>query len=731
MKRTISLLLLVLVVLLTKAASATTWYVRADGGTRYSSNASSGQCDGQGDAAYSGKGVNQHCAFNDYRFLYDDQHTYGVKKWVIAGGDTVILDNTKQWRVGFDQNTSANDVWCFGSGGTFSCNNPTVPAGTALQHTRLLGRNYAACSAGNQPDPKKMTQLFGGYGVYDALNLAGAQYVDVQCLEITSHSACVVHGSPTYPKDCQRYSFPIDDFDSSGISTDVNTHDVLLQDLWVHGHTDRGIKGAIGGLITANRVDVAVNGMAGWDLDPGDGTQSPKGLIKMSYSTIEWSGCNQVYPNVLPVACYSQSTGGYGDGIGTPYTPMVGVFIDHSIFRYNTQDGEDFGHVSLAANLSVTDSASYGNNGGALKWAGFQNVNVENNLLVGNCLRMSEPIPGIPSTYNAHLADYCRSGDALSFDFNNNATGLLANNTIVSYAPTTFDIKCYDSASCANTTLTVNNNIVLAYDNSGTYNLGGQGGGPGGYCGTSCNGSALPLGKINRANNLYYGFRGSCIANKPLFAPGTVTGEACLDPQFVNEPKFTRESSLDDFDFALSSTSPAKGASIAIPGLTKDYLGAVRLMPTSLGALEYGSQVNLNDVTSGIAATAPVSTPPSTPTPPTAPSTPPPTTPAPAKPPYPTMTVLSVSGNAGTAILTVAVAPTGTTSGQIKGMVILYNSAKMILVKSVLNASGAASWQIPSALNGQSVYAAYLGSSTYAQSASGTISISDAVASLK
>ncbi len=50
----------------------TTWYVRPDGGTRYSSNVTAGQCDGMADAPYSGSGVNQHCAFNDVRMLYTD-----------------------------------------------------------------------------------------------------------------------------------------------------------------------------------------------------------------------------------------------------------------------------------------------------------------------------------------------------------------------------------------------------------------------------------------------------------------------------------------------------------------------------------------------------------------------------------------------------------------------------------------------------------------------------------
>src|ERR1700748_3359033 len=78
----------------------TTWYVRRDGGTRYSANVSKGQCDGKADAAYPGKGANQHCAFNDYRYLYTDG-IYGNAAWVIAGGDTVILRNGP-WRVGYN-----------------------------------------------------------------------------------------------------------------------------------------------------------------------------------------------------------------------------------------------------------------------------------------------------------------------------------------------------------------------------------------------------------------------------------------------------------------------------------------------------------------------------------------------------------------------------------------------------------------------------------------------------
>src|SRR5579871_5067853 len=87
------------VLLLTSACAplfGTTWYVRPDGGTRYSTNKTKGQCDGMADAPYPGSGVNKHCAFNDVRMLYTDGMYADGKHfpawgWVIAGGDTVII----------------------------------------------------------------------------------------------------------------------------------------------------------------------------------------------------------------------------------------------------------------------------------------------------------------------------------------------------------------------------------------------------------------------------------------------------------------------------------------------------------------------------------------------------------------------------------------------------------------------------------------------------------------
>jgi hypothetical protein len=537
--------------------SSTTWYVRPDGGPRDSPGRRAAGlpsvCDGQADAAPVGPAQGQHCAFNDYRFLWDDQ-TFNNDAWVIAGGDTVIVRGGP-WRVGLDPASCPPDGNGCGGGypwanGGAALQNPVIPAGSTSQHTRILGENFAGCNATNK------TQIFGGFGVGAALDLSGAQYVDVQCLEITRHSNCILYGSPAVPSPCSRQP-PVSDFDWDGIHTNAQTHDVLMQDLWIHGHTGRGIIGPIGaGPVTCERCDLAYNGEAGWDFDDGNGTPNGAGATWNFFdSIIEFSGCNQDYPDQThAVSCYSQSSGGYGDGVGTQGGTCLNTNINNSIFRYNTQDGMDTSHIDTGScNVSITNSAAYGNNGATFKWGPNQNPAViTNNTIVANCLRMSAPLNGQPSSYNANLGDFCRAQDGVPFSLRQGATTTLSNNTVISYAPTTFDVACWDS-SCSASTFTFSNNIVLGYNNPATYNLGGKPGGPGLFY------FQEPIGTINRTNNVYFGVRG-CSTGIP--------GEQCVDPAFVNEPAFTSESSLDGFNTTLQSGSPAGGI-----GATPQILG--------------------------------------------------------------------------------------------------------------------------------------------------------------
>jgi hypothetical protein len=578
----------------TSPGPGTTWYVRSDGGTRYSAGHTSGQCDGQADTAYGGTGTNQHCAFGDVRWLYDAQDG-NPRSWVIAGGDTVILRGGP-WRIGHDQGATNSDAWCNNANdNNQTCYIPAPPAGTAGQHTVIEGENcISGCpdASGIGPDTTKITELYGGFGLYHVIDLNTTSYVDFKGIGLTRHSQCIQHGQPAAPSSCSANgTFPADDYAIDGIATNTGLHDVLFQDMWVHGFTNRGVIGPIGGIVTAERMRISYNGMAGWDFDDGNADPSINNASwNFLDSMIEFSGCNQEYPytHTFPISsCYSQSTSGYGDGVGTPSGTALNINVNHSMSRYNTQDGMDFGHIDTGASiLNISNSTFYGNNGGQFKWGyNFTSATVTNNLVVGNCNRMSVALAGAPSTYNANLSDFCRAESAMSWNFRDGATLLFANNTITGYSPSTFVIGCSTVGGCPHVVETFQNNIILGYDNPATYNMGGESGGPSGiYCQDNTSGSnqvncATWMGTWNRTNNIWYGMNPNHFT-----CPTGYTAESCANPLFVNQPTWTSEQSLDNFNFNLTPGSPAKGAGVSLPGVTTDYSGQVRTTPPSIGA---------------------------------------------------------------------------------------------------------------------------------------------------
>src|SRR5215469_14835441 len=264
----IVLVLLVVVV----PVKATTWYVRPDGGTRYSDSKTNGECDGQADLPYPGKGVNQHCAFGDIRYLWaDGEYTVEVKfpkwGWVGQGGDTYIIDCPRDCRVGYDGPNSRNYKDSVGyavaiAGNSFGSGAPVPPDGTRSQHTRILGRNYQSCA-----DDALKAHINGGYGVDAVFDLSDVHNVDLACFNITDHSSC----TRTSAKQCHT-SYPLDDYATSGILWSNTTSNVTLTDIRVHGMAANGIIGPTGDGVMLERVVLAGNAQSGWNMDKGDGT---------------------------------------------------------------------------------------------------------------------------------------------------------------------------------------------------------------------------------------------------------------------------------------------------------------------------------------------------------------------------------------------------------------------------------------------------------------------------
>ena len=580
--------------------SGTTWYVRPDGGTRYSANVPAGQCDGLADVAYPGSGTNQHCAFNDFRYMWDDDSgAVGHGTWVIAGGDTVIIRGCSalpgqqnpanpDCRVGWDQPTGSgtDNKWCYAVG-SYDCFNPPIPAGTASQHTRILGQNYAACNTGGATDPRayegNLTQLFGGFSLAYTLNLQNTQYVDVQCIEITSHNgACVTMGAPAYPRGCST-SQPLDDYAGSGVFTNNATSNITLQDVYIHGFDSSGLFGPIGGPITMTRMFVGFNTFAGWDFDDGNDTpDGPGSTITATHVIMEGNGCQEQYPltNTFPaLVCYDTNSAGFGDSWSGQDTTLDSFICDDCQDLYNTKDGF-IGPHTWTTTLTVTNSTSIGNMGQDWKWGGDavpSTVTFTNNLTVGNCNRMSQPLPGAPANYNQFLTGFCRaSGMVAAAVIPSGSTWTIANNTWVMYQPTSFYLACPTGvAGPCPSTVKFTNNIFLGYFNPAQPSFSGQA--PALYYIND------PSINLVDSHNVEFGLRnGDC-------SPIQGTGNICLDPQFVGEPAqagFVSESTLDNFNFHLTGNSPAIGAGATYPALpSTDYYGTPTSNPPVIGAV--------------------------------------------------------------------------------------------------------------------------------------------------
>jgi hypothetical protein len=453
----------------------TTWYVRTDGGTRYSTNVTKGQCNGKVDAPYPGSGVNRPCAFKDVRMLWQDgSYTYGKDfpgwGWVIAGGDTVILRGSigtgASYRVGADTETKYCDATgCWGKAGdTFGSGAPPPPSGTASQPTRILGENFAACTS-----QSARTQLHGGMGVSAVVSLTGSSYVDLACLDITDFSNC---GRDTDTVSCESNGQVTSDFASDGIRIDnTSTHDTLT-DVRIHGLASDGIIGATGTGFVAKDIAILGNADSGWNADDGSGATGVGTLLVQNFD-ISWNGCVEEYPIVdsLPYfSCTDQDHGGYGDGFGTTTkdSPPPGwqVRFDQGTVSYNTQDGLDALHIGgNGSSMTVTHTRAFSNMGQQIK-VGAASATITDSYIVGNCRAMSEAIPGTPSGYNARLDLFCRAGDsAVMIEVPKTQPALFQRNVIYSDNSLALEVE-YSGEPSPTAAIKYDDNIFIGFPNS-------------------------------------------------------------------------------------------------------------------------------------------------------------------------------------------------------------------------------------------------------------------------
>lgn len=580
---------LLFVGLLCAPSFASTWYVRPDGGARFSSNQPTGQCDGATDASYAstgGTGVNQHCAFNDVRMLWQDgSYTTGTTfpswGWIGAGGDTYIIRGSigtgVSYRVGATTLTGLPyDGWGI-AGNSSASGAPPPPSGTAAQHTSILGENFGSCQS-----QTARAQLHGGSGVGTVLALNGVSYVDVACLDITDFSAC---GRSNQALNCEDANGTnVQDYASNGISVNNTTTHVTLTNVRLHGLAGAGIFGATGDGVVLSHVDIVGNANSGWNADDNSGTTGVGSLLVQNYSIIG-NGCAEEYPVVDPMPygdCTDQSSGGYGDGFGTATVasaaPGWQVRFDQGTVAYNTQDGLDGLHISgPGSTLTVTRNLLYGSEGQQLK-VGGATLTAQNNLIVGNCEAMTQgPIPGFPVGFGKVLAAPCRAGNtAVVINVTPGDPAIFQNNTIFEGGSIGVEVEYATSDIGATNTLQYNNNLSFGFFNAGaTANATTI------FSSTDLNMLTNP--GASWSNNETFGQR----ANWTCPHAGE-TAAVCVDPGLVDETYHT-------FGYGnmapASASSAVVGKGVALASVTTDYAGTVRPATPSIGALEFAGAV--------------------------------------------------------------------------------------------------------------------------------------------
>lgn len=533
-------------------ASPKTWFVGPNGGTQ-------AQCTGLVDAIYPGSGSAQPCRFGQYQYLYfDGVSGPGTGHWIINGGDTVIVEpNTGGYPVAVTSGSTPSNCPDF-----TDCDLPRIPSGSSSNPTRILGSNHANCTGNQGPNANTTTLLGWGREMFRGDD---SQFIDVECFNMI----------PTSQSNTSIV----------GITTSALTSYATFKNIAITGMSNAGISGASGLGIVEDHIHILAPRSAGIDMDDvpyGLGNISVSGGLTLTYSLTEFAGCIPIwgstaqYP-IVAGSCIDQNTsGGYGDGLGTGTT--VGTwFFSNDTWRYNMQDGLDLLHSGLQF-LTVLNSQFYGNIGQQVKLGSADNVTFQNNFALGNCNRTMLPFNGV--TITASNVGPCRAGGVTTLiQWTNLGNYLIQNNTIIAIGLGQMEEGCENSwSTCASANTVFQNNLSLGYtDSNPTYNSGGQ---PNAFGASSGNLPPLGGGFAVRTNNFFYNTR----AYLPLLTAESDTS----DPKFIDEvPFFTEltdatEPSLDNYNFTPSSISPALGAGINV-GILTDANGVPTTTPPVLG----------------------------------------------------------------------------------------------------------------------------------------------------
>lgn len=523
------------------ASAATTYYVRIDGGTAT-------QCTGKTDASLAAGQTSKNCAFNHPFWAIAPSPAPSSK---MVGGDTLVI-GPGQYMMGHG---APNTTQCSTSS-PWDCAMRPIPSGPDSTHpTRILGKGWDTGCA-SKP------QLWGTQRAYRVVNIGGGDNVQIQCMDITDHSSCM-EGGPDSATRCKRDVYPYGNWAVYGI-TAVDSSNVLIKNVSIHGLYE-GIKAGRLSDWTLENVNILRNSFAGWDGDIGANVSSNSGTMTFKNTKIQFNGCGETYPGLLPHHCYSQDQGGYGDGIGTHKTGGIWIFHDSDI-SHNTSDGLDLLYHDGNGEVRIQRSRFEGNAGNQVKTSSA--TRIENSLLIGNCNYFS----GKPFTATSPAKfNNCRAlGNTLAYTVKKAGSDLLLyNSTVYGNGDVLIEV---DGSTCNGTEGIVSRNNIFR----GDLQVGGGG--------------------TERTALYYAGGSGSCpqvkLDNDYSIVFGTKSSPCPKGSLICKDPLFIGPLSGDFYNVNLQSASPGKGKASFLQNVSGfDFYNFNRGTSWDMGGLEYGTIV--------------------------------------------------------------------------------------------------------------------------------------------
>jgi hypothetical protein len=376
------------------------YYVRSDGGDAR-------RCNGRLDAPAPAAGRDQDCA---WRHPFIALPPGGAPR--IRGGDALFI-RPGDYRMGY----GADDARC-STDFPWDCYMAALPSGPSIdQPTRLSGVDaFGVC--------RDKPELWGAERAARVLNLEGSSNIVVECLTITDRAACVeghCHGGDCREvARCPRERYPFGDWAGTGVYA-ADSANVQIIDVDVHGLANRGFHAGRLRDWRLTRVRIIGNGWAGWDGDLGSGGSSNAGTLHFRQVEIAWNGCVEGWPDRRPFGCWAQSTGGYGDGLGTAATAGHWILEDSEI-HHNTSDGLDLLYIESPGRLTARRLRAHANAGNQVKASGA--TVIEDSEIDGTCAAFR-------GVGNMAESDLCRAlGGAVAVQLHPGIRAELAGNRI-------------------------------------------------------------------------------------------------------------------------------------------------------------------------------------------------------------------------------------------------------------------------------------------------------------